>query len=69
MFIPIAKILKGKRVEKGCLLLIYISIFSCLAVYNKDNFVKLEPAVLEENVSNLDKKHLVLNVSIKNAPF
>jgi hypothetical protein len=56
MFIPIAKILKGKRFEKGCLLLIYISIFSCLAVYKKDHFGKLEPAVLDENVSNLDKK-------------
>jgi hypothetical protein len=59
MFIPIAKILKGKRVEKGCLLLIYISIFSCLAVYNKDHLGKLEPAVLDENVSNLDKKRTI----------
>ena len=49
MFIPIAKILKGKRIEKFCLLFIYISIFSCLAVYNKDHFTKYE-TVFEENV-------------------
>ncbi len=48
----VSKLLKGKRIEKACLLFIYISFFSCLAVYNKDQFINFQTSSVDNPESN-----------------
>ncbi len=47
MHIPLLKLLKGRKMEKGCWTIIYVTTFSCLVIYNKDRILKSQTPPLK----------------------